>query len=326
MAVLSLWLVCGLYLDGWAHRHVPGLETFFTPWHGVLYSGYAAAAAFLAINQLRGMRAGAGFRFALPAGYGLSLLGAAGFLLGGLGDLAWHELFGIEASIDALLSPTHLILACTMTLMVSGPVRSACAAPPPGPRWRDLWPAIVSLTLMLSVLTFFTEYANAFSYPNLFVEHRFGADAFQSALLIAGVLLQTVFTMGCILYGLRNWRWPVGGLWLLVSGNLALMGLFHLKELLRYPMVIGVIAVAGLLVELLARLLRPGSGRPAATRLFSFLAPVAMFTAYFATLLLTKGMWWSVHLWAGTIVPAGIAGVLVQVVASPPLSLAHRHS
>ena len=52
------WLMIGISLDGWAHNHIPALETFFTPWHGVLYSGYLAVAAFLlavfACNQRRG--------------------------------------------------------------------------------------------------------------------------------------------------------------------------------------------------------------------------------------------------------------------------------
>src|SRR5581483_11876177 len=43
VAVLSLWILAGLYLDGSAHHHIPDLiETFFTPWHAVLYSGFAA--------------------------------------------------------------------------------------------------------------------------------------------------------------------------------------------------------------------------------------------------------------------------------------------
>src|SRR5712692_9196817 len=31
-AVISVWLLAGLILDGWAHYHVAKLETFFTPW------------------------------------------------------------------------------------------------------------------------------------------------------------------------------------------------------------------------------------------------------------------------------------------------------
>ncbi len=49
MVALCSWLMGGLYLDGWAHNHVPELETFFTPWHAVLYSGFFAVAGFLAI-------------------------------------------------------------------------------------------------------------------------------------------------------------------------------------------------------------------------------------------------------------------------------------
>ena len=39
---LAGWLIGGLHLDGWAHNHHPEMESFFTPWHGVLYSGFFA--------------------------------------------------------------------------------------------------------------------------------------------------------------------------------------------------------------------------------------------------------------------------------------------
>ena len=43
VSLLSLWIIAGLYLDGSAHHHIPDLiETFFTPWHAVLYSGFLA--------------------------------------------------------------------------------------------------------------------------------------------------------------------------------------------------------------------------------------------------------------------------------------------
>jgi hypothetical protein len=37
VTALSVWVVAGLYLDGWAHNHGKVDETFFTPWHAVLY-------------------------------------------------------------------------------------------------------------------------------------------------------------------------------------------------------------------------------------------------------------------------------------------------
>ena len=37
VVLLSFWLVAGMVMDGWAHNHIPELESFFTPWHAVFY-------------------------------------------------------------------------------------------------------------------------------------------------------------------------------------------------------------------------------------------------------------------------------------------------
>ena len=50
MVGLSAWLIGGVFLDGWAHVNLPGLETFFTPWHAVLYSGFLAVAALIGVG------------------------------------------------------------------------------------------------------------------------------------------------------------------------------------------------------------------------------------------------------------------------------------
>jgi hypothetical protein len=164
IAALSAWFLCGLYLDGWAHAHVPALETFFTPWHAVLYSGFAATALALGVVQVRNMRLGYSWREAPPAGYGLSLVGAGVFLVGGVLDLLWHSLFGIEVGVAALLSPTHLLLAAGGILLVSGPLRAAWQRIPPGSRltWRAGAPALLALTYSFSGLAFFTAYAHPF--------------------------------------------------------------------------------------------------------------------------------------------------------------------
>jgi hypothetical protein len=47
-AGLSAWVVAGMVLDAWAHQNLSRLETFFTPWHAVLYSGVAAVMAWMA--------------------------------------------------------------------------------------------------------------------------------------------------------------------------------------------------------------------------------------------------------------------------------------
>jgi len=163
VALAGLALIGGLYLDGWAHIHRPGLETFFTPWHGVLYSGFLLLAAALVMPVLRGRLRGVAWSAALPAGYGLALLGVALFGAGGLLDLGWHIVFGIEAGTEALLSPPHLLLATGAGLMVTAPLRSAWSLSDAPQRWTTWLPPLLSLALLLALLGFFTSYAHPFA-------------------------------------------------------------------------------------------------------------------------------------------------------------------
>jgi hypothetical protein len=48
--MLAAALVGGAYLDGWAHRHEKVDDSFFTPWHGVLYGGYLLSVVFLLVS------------------------------------------------------------------------------------------------------------------------------------------------------------------------------------------------------------------------------------------------------------------------------------
>src|SRR5262245_26439396 len=166
-ALLSTVFVGGVFVDGWAHNHGKVDQSFFTPWHAILYSGFALYGLFLLATLLRQYRAGYAWRRALPAGYGLSLVGAAVFAVGGVLDLIWHTLFGIEVDVQALLSPTHLLLATGLFLMITGPLRAGW-----GRRrsertlaWRAGAPVILVLALMLAVLMFFTQFAHPFVNP-----------------------------------------------------------------------------------------------------------------------------------------------------------------
>lgn len=131
---LGAWTVAGVYADGWAHANRSGLETFFSPWHVVLYSGFAALAAWVGWLAWRDRATDRPLRLAIPAGYGLGILGIAIFALGGLGDMIWHLAFGVEAGLDALVSPTHLLLLTGGALLLSSPWRAVLARNS-GPRW-----------------------------------------------------------------------------------------------------------------------------------------------------------------------------------------------
>ncbi len=316
--ILALWFTLGLFLDGWAHTHGRADETFFTPWHAVLYSGHLAATAFLFIAFVRNVMRGSAWRQALPIGYGLSLLGGILFAIGGVGDLVWHTLFGIEQNVEALLSPTHLLLAFASALIVSGPLRAAWQrVDAPVHRLADQLPMILSATLLLSFLTFFTQIAHPLA--NLW---GIGASQASSQAEEQGVisfLLDTVIYLGMILLIMRRWTLAPGALSLFFAINALALGFLLPGGEGPYPIVpVAARIVAGVAIDLLYQRLRPSVQRPSALRMFAFIAPLIVGTLYFAAGQIVAGIAWSVHLWLGSIVMAGVVGLLLSYVSAPP--------
>ena len=351
MAIASIWWLGGLFVDGWAHSNLPRLETFFTPWHAILYSGFLAVATTLVMKTVNNLQQaapsgrtdgkapfwvmmrrsirGAGWLQAIPTGYELSLLGVVIFAVSGVGDLTWHMLFGIERDIEALLSPTHLGLALGVGLALSGPLRAAWHRQDSVERssWRQLLPALLSLTFTLSLLTFFTEYASPLVHPwatadaNIF-------DGNGAALGITDILLQTGLLMGFVLLALRRWRLPMGTFTFVFTLNAGLMAAFRPDVVV---FLLPSVLLGGLATDLLYRRLRPSEASPERVRLFAFMVPAILYLLYFLNLAIAGAtLWqssirWSVHFWAGSIVMAGIVGFLLSYVMIPPTKKAsHR--
>ena len=168
MALLAILLIAGVTLDIWAHNHGQVDQSFFTPWHAVLYGAMALNGIVLGcVMASNVLRKGYPWRHALPAGYGLSLIGVIAFAIGGGLDLWWHTIFGIEVSTDALLSPTHLVLATSGALIFTGPLRSAAfrlSAEAPA-RYSSHGPLLLSATATLTMLGLFTQYAHPLIIP-----------------------------------------------------------------------------------------------------------------------------------------------------------------
>ena len=62
---------------------------------------------------------------------------------------------------------------------------------------------------------------------------------------------------------------------------------------------------------------QPTAARPTPFRQLAFLLPALFYATYFTVLALTSGLWWTIHLWAGAIVLAGIAGWLLSYAIIP---------
>jgi len=310
VVVLCTWLMSGAYLDAWAHRHLARLETFFTPWHAVLYSGMFAVLAFLAINTLRNQAKGKALGEALPAGYGLSLVGCILFGIGGVIDMFWHLRFGIEVSLAALVSPPHLLLMLALGLIVTGPLRAAWRRP----GTRAPVTAVISAGLLLSMFTFFDQFDQPLVNPWAAAQATSPLTiAYVQQLGILGIMVQTALLMGVILYLLSRFTLPFGSLTLLVGLNGAMLG-----SLEQHFELIPVAVVGGLLADLVVLWLRPGPERVTALRIASFLGPVGVSSLYLLVIELTRGVGWPITLWLGSILVSGAIGFLLSCLTVRP--------
>ena len=312
MALVSCWFIAGVFLDGWAHTHGLVDRTFFTPWHAVLYSGYFANAIVLTIATVLNHWRGWLWLKAIPQGYTLALFGVPLFMVAGVGDLIWHTLFGFEVGIEPLLSPTHLLLAFSGLLMMSGPLRAIWLRSDAdvAPDWRTLLPAVLALMATLSTFTFFTTFAHPI--VDVWLVTHIVNDS-QKSRAVAGILLQTVLLMGVLFVALRRWRLPPGSLTLIIVVNASLMMVFSDS----YYLIPGVL-LAGLVADVLFWRLQPSEERVEALRVFAFAVPTVFYLLYFATLEIRDGITWSIHLWLGSIVMAGIVGLLLSYVMASP--------
>lgn len=320
MAAFGLWLMAGLYLDGWAHNHNPNLETFFTPWHGVLYSGFLIQAGVLAGLFVRNLRRGHSFTTALPQGYGLSLIGAAIFTVGGVGDMFWHIIFGIEIGVEALLSPTHLILAVGGILLITGPLRSGLLRNDSSPSPLAHLPLVISATLLYMIIMFFTIYANPYAstWISTYDRPTSGYVYITQAIGITSFLFQSALLSAIVLILLRNNKLRPGDLTLTISPTVALTVTMNDLFLATDPrlLFLGALAAA-LLSDLLLWLLKPSIANILNLRLFIAAVPTLLFGSYFIVLFATVGVWWSVHFWTGAILLCGAIGWLMSYLVIP---------
>lgn len=331
---LNAFLAFGLFLDTWAHVHVPGLETFFTPWHAVLYAGFALVSLALLATVVVDQARGASWTEAVPAGYGWSVVGVPLFLLGGVGDLLWHTFLGIEVGIEASLSPTHLLLALSMVLLFAGPYRAATQRASARARTDrgSPWLAVIALALILAVISSFLDHANPFAFTSLAApfdprpelaatdpETAAALGDLVAGLGIAGLLLQSALLAGAAATLVRRGLAPFGSLTLLVTLPVAAVAVAYAALLSTGPLpLVAAALLAGVVADLLRRRLRPAPGRGGSCRAVAFLLPALAAASHVAAVALRDGIWWSVPTWSGAIVVSGVAGLLVSFLVVPP--------
>jgi hypothetical protein len=217
---------------------------------------------------------------------------------GAVGDGVWHEVFGVEVDLEALLSPTHLLLLIGGFLMASFPMRAARAdVGEVVPTWRAWWPQAVTLTLLTALVGFFTMYLSAFEPVAGFGQRT----ELGQVVGIASVLATNLLFVVPALFVLRRWDPPLGTFVLHFGAAALLMtGLDGFDAVvLVLPAVVG-----GVVLDLLrlrtANLLAIAGG-----------ASLALWITYFTVVDAAFGIVWAVELWAGAIVLGVASSVLL---------------
>ncbi len=315
--VCSGWWTAGVFLDGWAHTHLDSaLETIFTPWHAVFYSGILATAFLLLIQLWKNHAIGYRWNRSLPREYIFALYGLALVFIGGPGDLVWHALFGIEKGIEALLSPTHILLAIGGAMVVSSPIHAIWY------RDRNMKsihkiPAILSFSFFLMTLGFMLQFLHPFNFPWMaqsFLKENPINSNYGGGLGVANAIVFTAIFMGLTLSCIRHWIFPKGSFTLILTLNAIAVTVMHGK----YQIFILTAFISGVLIDILYQKICSLSLRERHIRFFGIFAPVILFTVYVATILLTDTTPWSIHMWMGMIVISGITGWLMTYLVVPP--------
>jgi hypothetical protein len=294
VAVFGTWMVTGLFLDGWSHG-VNKPETFFSPWHGLLYSGFAAAVVYGAVRTYRERSRGRSMQMDPLMALGLVLFGTAG-----VGDMIWHQIFGIEADLAALLSPSHLLLMTGGLLMASGPLRAAWTDDDASPSstLRSFLPTVASMTLVVALVSFFTMYQSAFTQIQPTTDERMLTHAVTSVLATNLVLVAPLVLL------LRRFSTPFGTFTILFGAvAFAMAGLESFDQvLLVVPALLG-----GVVADVLSSRMRL-----VAT---AAIVPAVMWTGFFAVLNGAYHVHMEVELWTGAIFLAVLAGIGFAVFA-----------
>lgn len=316
--LLTVWFTLGLFLDAYAHANFPGLESFFTPWHAVFYSGFAATAGWVLWTVWGHVRDGRRGIAAVPLGYGMTVVALPVFAVSGGADMMWHELLGVETSTDIFFSPSHLGLIASMVVILTSPVRAAWADPglPARPSLRALLPAVLTLSFAASLVLLFLTYGNALLLrPERVVELMDLRDGGGAGGLASRVVITTLVLLAPVLLLARRWELPRGAA--TIGYAIAALISAVLTGFENLPMTAAVVA-AGVGVDVLAAVIRPGADRRGAFWIFAAAAPFVTWALYLGVASSMVGRLPAVtEFWTGIPIVAGLIGWLLAVVMLP---------
>lgn len=239
--------------------------------------------------------------------------------------------------MDALLSPTHLVLFLGGTMIFASPFAAAWTSPDPAqdaPRFATFLPTLGSITMITSFVSFMHMYLwavtrdlhSASCAAQIATRCPSAVRPLTNWTTIAGldnILITNLVLLAPVLLLLRRWLVPFGSMTFLFTINTTLMAAL---EAFDGAHVIMIMLVAGLAADGLIFLLKPWNGHVARFRVVTVLIPLALWTIYFGAALLGPGIAWSLELSAGITAMAALSGFALSLLMVPPAILTHAAS
>lgn len=325
VGICGIWISGGFFLDAWAHGHVP-VESFFTPYHAVFYSGMLAVVLVIAGFAAGAHALGYDWPHSLPRSYRLAALGIPIFIFGGLGDMLWHRVFGIEMGVDSLLSPTHQILGLGIFFLASGPIRSVLAERGHASTLARQAPLALGLATWLILTHFGTAYAfdpaagrtNAPPPILPFNAHYLTALSIGYYKIATGALIvvfQSTLVAGFVLWLVSRMHPRAGMVTLiLLIGNFPAAAAFTNQT----PLLAVTLAqslVTGILADLFIARYDPHPS-PATLGPFRWFAagvPMTYIGTYLIATSLADGIWWDWNVALGSWIWSGVCGFALSL-------------
>jgi hypothetical protein len=325
VGVVGIWLATGFLWDSWAHLHVP-VESFFTPYHGIFYSAMLAGTLLLGGVALRNRARGYRGWNVLPSAYHLPLLGIPIFFLGGVGDLIWHSIFGIEERVAAVTSPTHLIIGIGVLTVTGAPIRSALQARGELRSLLDYLPMVLALATWIEFVHLGTSYAfdpaaariyappNGFLYsPDYFT--NLSLLLFRSGAVVAIIILRSLILMAFVIWMVTRFRLAPGALTVFfLLGNCIIAAALTNDTPMLLTYVLASLA-GGIVADVLVSRGPPSLLYGRRLYVFSFVVPFVFYATYYAVTLATGGTWVEPPIIGGSLVWAGVSGLGLSLLA-----------
>ncbi|MEV8503877.1 hypothetical protein AB0368_03485 [Actinoplanes sp. NPDC051475] len=317
LLVASVWLVAGLQLDAYAHATTPELETFWTPWHGVLYSGIAACGLTLVWLLRPRLPVVPTYRsvLALPNALRIPVAGMALLLAGGGVDTLWHNVFGIEQGLEIFVSPSHELIILGMALVAAGPALMLAARAGRALSAGDAVLATVSALLSVLPLHIYSLHASALGMTWVGTGENPVRIFSIDAQMVHGYLFSTALLLLPVLVLGRRWRVPYGVPAVLVAVPAVLMHLMFATDE-RWWLSLTV-AAAGAGAEVVLRV----AGRMVAWSdearwiAAGLIAPLVVWGAVLAVGARTDGVGWNIHMVTGLLTLTALTGGATALVA-----------